>query len=44
MIGYKKTLDFAIDLKNKINKKVKIYGISSQDLIQSVNFILDRKF
>ena len=44
LIGYKKTLDFAINLKNKINKKVKIYGIRSQDLIQSVDFILDRKF
>ena len=44
MIGYEKTLDFAINLKNKINKKIKIYGIRSQDLIQSVNFILDRKF
>ena len=43
LIGYKKTLDFANNLKNKINKKIKNYGIKSQDLLQSVEFILDRK-
>ena len=31
-------------LKNKINKKIKNYGIKSYDLIQSVEFILNRKF
>ena len=44
LLGYKKTLNFANNLKNKINKKVKNYGIKSQDLLQSVEFILDRKF
>ena len=44
LLGYKKTLLFANKLKNKINKKVKTYGIKSEDLLQSVNFILDRKF
>jgi len=44
LLGYKKTLNFANDLKNKINKKIKNYGIKSQDLLQSVEFILDRKF
>ena len=44
LIGYKKTLNFAFSLKNKINKKIKNYGIKSQDLLQSVEFILDRKF
>ena len=43
LLGYKKTLNFANNLKNKINKKVKNYGIKSQDLLQSVEFILDRK-
>ena len=43
LLGYKKTLNFAINLKNKINKKIKNYGIKSQDLLQSVEFILDRK-
>ena len=27
-----------------INKKIKNYGIKSQDLLKSVEFILDRKF
>ena len=44
LLGYKKTLNFANNLKNKINKKIKNYGIKSNDLIQSVEFILDRKF
>ena len=44
LLGYKKTLVFANKLKNKINKKVKTYGNKSEDLLQSVNFILDRNF
>jgi len=44
MIGYKKTLNFANNLKNKIDKKIKSYGIKSNDLLQSVEFILNRKF
>jgi len=43
LFGYKKTLNFANNLKNKIKKKIKNYGIKSQDLLQSVEFILDRK-
>ena len=43
-LGYEKTLNFAKNLKNKINKKIKIYGNRSKDLIQSVEFILNRKF
>ena len=44
LLGYKETLVFANNLKNKINKKIKNYGIKSYDLLQSVEFILDRKF
>ena len=44
LLGYKETLNFANNLKNKINKKIKNYGIKSQDLLQSVEFILERKF
>ena len=44
LLGYKETLYFANNLKNKINKKIKNYGIKSYDLLQSVEFILDRKF
>ena len=43
LFGYKKTLNFANNLKNKINNKIKNYGIRAQDLLQSVEFILDRK-
>ena len=43
IFGYKKTLKFANNLKNKINKKIKKYGIKSKDLLQSLEFILDRK-
>ena len=44
LLGYKKTLNYAFNLKKKINKKIKKYGIKSKDLLQSVEFILDRKF
>jgi len=44
LIGYKKTLNIAFNLKNKIIKKIENYGIKSHDLLQSVEFILDRKF
>ena len=44
VMGYKKTLNFANILQNKINKKIKNYGIKSQDLLQSVEFILKREF
>ena len=40
LIGYEQTLKFANNLKKQIN----IYGIKSHDLIQSIEFILSRKF
>ena len=43
-LGYGKTFIFAKNLKNKINKKIKKYGNKSKDLLQSVEFILNRKF
>ena len=43
LLGYKKTLNFANNLKKKINKKIKNYGNKSQDLLKSVEFILYRK-
>jgi len=43
-LGYEKTFIFAKNLKNKINKKIKKYGNKSKDLLQSVEFILNRKF
>ena len=44
LIGYNKTIKFANNLKNKINKKIINYGIKSNDLLKSVEFILERKF
>ena len=43
LLGYKRTLSFANNLKNKINGKIRNYGINSRDLLQSVEYILDRK-
>jgi len=44
LMGYNKTLSFAKSLKKKININIKKYGIRSNDLLQSVEFILYRKF
>ncbi len=43
-MGYKKTLTYANNLKNKINTRIKKYGNKSIDLLESVEFILNRKF
>ena len=44
LMGYNKTLIFVNNLKKKIISNIKKYGIKSDDLIQSVEFILNRKF
>ena len=44
ILGNKETLNFAKRLEKKINNEVKKYGIKSNDLIQSIEFILKRKF
>ena len=44
LLGYKDTIKFAENLKKKINIKIKKYGIKSNDLLQSVEFILSRNF
>ena len=43
LLGYKKTVDFANNLKKKIIYKIKKYGIKSSDLIKSIEYILNRK-
>ena len=43
LMGYNKTLSLVKNLKKKITKNIKKYGIKSNDLLQSVEFILDRK-
>ena len=44
LLGYKKTLNFAKIFKKKIDKKIKKYGIKGNDLLDSVEFIIERNF
>ena len=44
LLGYKETLNFAKNLKKKIDKQIKKYGTKAGDLLDSVEFILERKF
>ena len=44
LLGYYDALNFAKNLKNKIDKDIKKYGRKANDLLRSVEFILERKF
>jgi len=44
LLGYKKTINLAKKIKKIIEKKIKKYGSKSNDLLDSVYFILDRNF
>ena len=44
LIGYKKTFKYANDLKNKILRKLSKHGKKALYLMNSVEFILERKF
>ena len=44
LLGYEKTILFAKNLKKKIDQQIKKYGVKSKDLLDSVEFILERKF
>ena len=44
LLGYNKTLEFALARKKMIIKKLTKYGNRSKDLIKTVNFILDRSY
>tara|TARA_B100000214_G_scaffold350054_1_gene303421 strand:+ start:222 stop:1094 length:873 start_codon:yes stop_codon:yes gene_type:complete len=44
LLGYKKTLEFALRRKKMIIAKLKKYGNKSKKLIQITNFILDRSY
>ena len=44
LLGYKKTINLAKKIKKKLEKKIKKYGSKSSDLLDSVDFILDRNF
>ena len=44
LLGYEKTINFAKNIKKKIEQKIKKYGVKANDLLDSVQFILERKF
>lgn len=44
LLGYSETQIFAKNLKKKIDKQIKKYGIKANDLLESVEFILTREF
>jgi len=44
LLGYEATINFAKNLKKKIDQKIKKYGTQANDLLDSVEFILERKF
>ena len=44
LLGYEETINFAKNLKKKIDQKIKKYGTKANDLLDSVQFILERKF
>ena len=43
-MGYNKTLEFALKRKKLIISKLSKYGKKSEDLIKTVNFILNRTY
>ena len=44
LVGYQKTMNFAENLKKKIDKQIKKNGSKADDLLDSVEFIMQRKF
>ena len=44
LLGYEETINFAKNLKKKINQQIKKYGTKANDLLDSVEFILKRIF
>jgi len=44
LLGYEETINFAKNLKKKIDQQIKKHGTKANDLLDSVEFILKRKF
>ena len=44
LLGYEETLNFSKNLKKKIDFEIKKYGFKADGLLDSVEFILKRKF
>jgi len=43
-LGYNKTLEFAFRRKKMVINRLKKYGKKSNELIETLNFILDRTY
>ncbi|HJO77044.1 MAG TPA: polyprenyl synthetase family protein [Pelagibacteraceae bacterium] len=44
LLGYNETLNFTKTLKKNLNQQIKKYGSKANDLLESIEFILTRKF
>jgi len=44
LLGYKETINFAKKLKKKLDLQIKKFGKKSNDLLDSVEFIIEREF
>ncbi len=44
LLGYNGTVNLAKEIRKKLARKIKAYGRKSKDLLESVDFILERKF
>ena len=44
LMGYNKSFNYAINLKKKILKKLTKHGKKADDLINTIDFILERNF
>jgi hypothetical protein len=43
LLGYNNSLEFAESLKNKLVNKIKKYGRKSRDLLESLEYIVQRE-
>ena len=44
LLGYRETLNFTKTLKKILDQQINKYGIKANDLLESIEFILTRKF
>ena len=43
LLGYNNTLEFAYSIKKKLVNKIKKYGTKSSDLLESLEYIINRE-
>ena len=44
LLGYRESLNIAKNIKKKLDEKIKKYGTKANDLLESIEFILEREF